>query len=230
MDLFHRSSFSRKELCKGLSYLAFELCFLSRLLFALNRSLPISLSTAAVNFSYFLINFCVVVLIFRRHFFTLWTDLRHHFLDVIPCSILFFLAYEGISFFLSRVICILDPEFISLNDQTIRSLVSENFPLMFVGTVFLAPVAEEFLYRGVLFRGLYDHSPIAAWIISAVVFSAVHLSGAIGNVRFVTLMLCFIQYLPAGLLLAASYRHCGSLLSPIFIHIAVNFTAIMALR
>lgn len=228
MDRFEQ--FSQKELCGGLAYLAFELCFLSQILFQLNQLLPVPFSGAIVNFLYFLINFCAVLLIFIHSLPALWRGFRSHIRSIAGCSLLFFFAYECAAFLMSRLITALDPQFISLNDRHIQTLLSENFPLMFLGTVLFAPVTEEFLYRGVLFRGLYDRSPAAAWILSSVLFAAVHLSGVVGNAPLVTVALCFIQYLPAGLLLAASHRLSGSLLSPILIHIAVNFAAIMALR
>ena len=45
-----------------------------------------------------------------------------------------------------------------------------------------------------------------------------------------TLALCFVQYLPAGICLAASYRLSGSILTPILIHAGINTLGILALR
>ena len=44
------------------------------------------------------------------------------------------------------------------------------------------------------------------------------------------LLLAFLQYLPAGLVLAWAYRKSGSIFSPILIHAAVNTLALLSLR
>ena len=92
------------------------------------------------------------------------------------------------------------------------------------------PVAEECLFRGIVFRGIYDRSHILAWIVSAGLFALVHVIGYFGSAAPLTLLLCFLQYIPAGICLAASYRLSGSILSPILIHAAVNFVGMMILR
>ena len=72
---------------------------------------------------------------------------------------------------------------------------------MSFATVFLVPVAEETLFRGLLFRGLYDRSPVLSWLISTVVFSLVHIAGYIGQYDPMMLLMAFLQYLPAGICL-----------------------------
>jgi membrane protease YdiL (CAAX protease family) len=61
-------------------------------------------------------------------------------------------------------------------------------------------------------------------------FALVHILGYIGFYPFEMLLLCFVQYLPAGICLAAAYRLSGSLLSPILIHALVNLLAMLSLR
>ena len=101
---------------------------------------------------------------------------------------------------------------------------------MFLGSVILVPITEECLFRGLVFRGVYDRSPILAWVLSIVLFSSVHIISYLGTYPAETILLCFVQYIPAGVCLAGAYRLSGSLLSPILIHALVNLLGMMALR
>ena len=101
---------------------------------------------------------------------------------------------------------------------------------MVISTIILAPIAEECFFRGVLFRGIYTQSPGAAWVVSVALFGFLHVMNYIGTVAPLTLILCFLQYIPAGVCLAAAYRLSGSLLCPILIHTAVNAVSMLSVR
>ena len=118
----------------------------------------------------------------------------------------------------------------NVNDNAINSMVSQNMPLMFIGAVILAPVTEELLFRGLIFRGLYDRSPLAAHAVTMALFSLVHITGYIGHYSPARLLLCFVQYLPASLCLNLAYRYGGTLLSPILMHLLTNLAAMSVMR
>jgi membrane protease YdiL (CAAX protease family) len=149
---------------------------------------------------------------------------------VVFVAVVGFFAYLLGTFLLGQVIFAIDPGFASINDRNVQSLVAENYGLMFFGTVFLVPVAEEILYRGLLFRGLYDRRPILAWICSVAAFSAVHVLGYVGSASALTLVLCFVQYIPAGLILAWVYRRSGSIFASILMHAFINAVGMFAQR
>ena len=125
---------------------------------------------------------------------------------------------------------VIDPSFFNQNDQTVAIMAGEHYRLIAFGTIILVPVTEEVFHRGLIFRGLYEWSAPAAYLISAAIFSAVHLTGYVHTMEPFALFLSFLQYIPAGLCLAAAYRLSGSLLCPILIHAAVNAASILALR
>ena len=101
---------------------------------------------------------------------------------------------------------------------------------MTLGTVVFVPLAEECFYRGLIFRGLYDKSPIVAYALSMVIFSLAHVVGYVTMADFGTLVLCFFQYLPAGFALAWCYRRSGCIFAPILVHMAVNQTGMLLMR
>lgn len=227
---FHALTLSRNETAYGTRYLGFQLVFLSPLLTFCNRLLPVALSGAQINFAYFFINFLAVCFIFRRYLAEMVKQLRNTLPRVLAVSVAGLALYWVATFLLDRLTRALCPDFFSLNDRSIQALFSESFFLMLLGTVIFAPITEEVLYRGLLFRGLYDRNAKAALCISVLFFAGVHILSYVGSAPLGQLLLCFIQYLPAGFLFAGCYYYSGSLLSPILIHMAVNFSAMLALR
>lgn len=142
------------------------------------------------------------------------------------CYILYWVSFLVLRFLLGTFV----PTFQNVNDTAVFDLLNENRTLTTIGVVLLAPITEELLYRGVLFGSIHSYSPFAAYALSCIAFSAVHVVGYIGTWDALTLVLCFLQYIPAGLCLAWSYARSGTILAPILIHIAVNQSGILFWR
>ena len=221
---------ARQEKSFGALWMAFETLFFAPILQGLNHLLPAPLPPAEINFIFFSANLAAVALIFRRYLSGQLRLIPDTLEKVLLTAIPGFVAYWLLNFLLAQVLFAIDTNFTSINDVTIQSLVKDNYFLMFVGSVILVPITEECLFRGLVFRGMYDRSPILAWVLSVSLFSAVHIISYIGFYPFKTILLCFVQYIPAGVCLAGAYRLSGSLLSPILIHALVNFVGMMSLR
>ena len=227
---FQTRTLTKKEKICGPFWLVFQVLAFPTLLQVLNMLLPAPLPQAEVNFVFFAVNFIAVAILFRHY---LWAQIRliPEVLEKVLCfTVIGFAAYMVMNFLLMQVLFAMNPEFTSINDVTIQNLVAENYPMMFLGSVILVPITEETLYRGLVFRGIYDRSPVFAWIVSVLLFCAIHLIGYIGAYPWQTILLCFVQYIPAGICLAGAYRLSGSLLSPILIHVLVNLLAMLSLR
>lgn len=85
-----------------------------------------------------------------------------------------------------------------------------------IGVVF-APVTEEIIFRGVLFRALADK--VGMWggaVISAAVFAVIHVEVVLSQ------PLALAGLFSVGLLLALAYHRTGSLLVPIVGHAVFN--------
>ena len=227
---FLRISLTAKETVWGWRYLLFRTVFLSPLLTTINLLLPVPLDSALLNFLFFCLNFGAAALIFHRYLKQFFNTCWCRFLRICIIGIVFFALYQVCNLLLGMLFAAIDPTFFNQNDQAITAMAKKHFWLIAVGTVILVPVAEELFHRGLVFRGLYDRSALAAYLISAAIFSAVHVTGYAHNMEPSTLFLSFLQYIPAGLCLAAAYRLSGSLLCPILIHAAVNAAGILALR
>lgn len=221
---------SRREMLLGCIYLTLYLAVLPRLIPLLALFLLPQLNAAQINFIFFAVDFAAITAILFSFLCRSLRDARKAPGPAIWYAILGYLGTQTLGSILVRFILRIEPEFANINDMAINSLIAENFVLMAIGTVILAPITEELLFRGLVFRGLYDRSPLAAYLISMVLFSSIHITGYIGHYPPKMLVLCFIQYLPAAYCLNFAYRRSGTIAAPILTHMLLNLAALSASR
>ena len=221
---------NRTETILGSIYLIFDVFVLPLLLGLLNAMLPEPLGSARINFLYFLINFAVILPLFRKFLLQSLKDTRKVLFYALRFALLGYVGYRVLSDLLLSLIVRIYPPFFNFNDLNVALTLREDFALMAVGTVLLVPIAEETLFRGLIFRGLFDRSPLAAYLVSMVAFAAIHVIGYVGIVDAPILFLSFLQYLPAGYCLCFAYRRSGTIASPILIHMLVNAVATYSMR
>ncbi len=218
---------SKIELLLGSLYLAFQWLLLPILVAALFGQI---LTLTRLNCLVFAVNFAVTLPIFRKFLGSSMEQFRQD-----PALSLFsvlrgFGLYWLTSFLLSFVILGLDPEFANVNDLSVDAMVAEDFGLMALCTVILVPITEELLFRGIFFGGLYNRSPIAAFAVSTVVFAVIHVAGYVGYYPPLTLFLCFLQYIPAGIALGWTWVRSGTIMAPITLHMLINAIGIFSMR
>jgi uncharacterized protein len=93
-------------------------------------------------------------------------------------------------------------------------------PLVMVSVIVLAPLAEELLFRGVLFTGLRRMVPVwAAIALSALGFALTHVE-----------WLAIVVITPVGALFAWAYQRRGTLAVPIVAHATFNLINVILLR
>ena len=214
----------------GYIYLAVQLLVLQPGLAIINLLLPVPMSNTTLNIVYFIINFLCVAAIFCRYLLSSGKCFFGNILRCLCYAFLAFSAYWVASTFVSSLIFSIDPNFSNVNDENIQQMTQDNFTLMALGTVLLVPITEEVLYRGLIFGKIYNHSRILAYVISTVAFAALHIVGYIGMYEPKLLLLCLMQYLPAGLCLGWAYASTGSIWTSIVVHIAVNLIAMLSMR
>lgn len=110
-----------------------------------------------------------------------------------------------------------NPELLrSYRDMTSSSFSPDNGILRVFTVMFLAPIGEELIFRGITLHSMqrafsFKYSTAAAVILSALFFGIFH-----GNV------VQFCYAFPAGILLAALTEWSSSLLPGMFLHIVIN--------
>ena len=221
---------TRGEKILGWLYLAFQLLALPMLLTWVNGLLAAPMNQALYNGVYYIINFVALVLIFHRFLreslVAAWGDIWN-FLQAV---VLGFVAYWACSKVFEWVVALTGFTLNNLNDNAVAAMLKSNYLLMCICIVVLVPLTEELIYRGLIFRNIWQSSKVAAYLISMAAFSAVHVIGYLGSTDPVTLIVCFIQYLPAGLCLAWTYSKASNIFAPVLVHAVVNAIAIGLVR
>lgn len=211
-------------------YLAVQLLLLPSVLAVCNLFFRLQLSEAELNFTFFALNFICVTVIFHRFLLknsavALRTPLR-----VLAFAIGGYFLYAIATNLVSWLIYFVNPAFYNVNDSYISQMLSSEFGIMFTGTVILVPIAEELLYRGMIFGSLYNRNRFLAYAVSVLLFAVLHVYSYIGTYPPVQLLLCLLEYLPAGIVLGWAYSKTDTILTPILIHMAVNAIAVSVLR
>ena len=219
-----------KEISWGWRYLAFQITFFEYFLGFAVRFFGLSWTALQLNLVYFGINLAATLVIFHRFWAESWKAALDRIGTILLTAATGYVVYYIFSFLVSAFIVTVNPGFANVNDQSISSLTKQHHVLTAIGTVLLVPTAEELLHRGAIFGGLYRRNRIAAYVVSTILFALVHISGYIGYYPIGTLLLCLLQYIPAGICLAASYEYSGNIVTPILIHTAVNAVGMLAMR
>ncbi len=223
-------SLTKNETIWGFAYLIFQLLFLPAILSICFLLFPFEPTLAEANFLFYCINFAAILLIFRK-FLLQNLDVAAVRPGFVARAVLFGLArYMILNTLTSILVLELAPDFINANDATIDGMVEENLLFMALGTIVLVPPVEECLFRGLIFRNLYNKSKVLAYLVSTICFAAIHLVGYLGVYTPVELLAAFLQYVPAGLCLGWAYVRGGTIFAPILIHAMINAMGIYAMR
>ncbi len=187
----------------------------------------VSLTHTQVNMLYYGMGlfFCLVVMgkYLRRNFDTLLDGLLH--------CVISFAVGVSLNFILSLLLyTILELTPLDLgvspNDASVDSMSEIGYGPTLAIVVFMAPIVEEVLYRGLMFGSIYNKvGRKAAYIISVLFFAFLHTWQFVAASGDLTLFIYMLNYIPAGVALAYSYERSGSLWVPIAFHMFVNYMA-----
>lgn len=105
----------------------------------------------------------------------------------------------------------------NFSNEVQEGLLQSGFLIQTVGLGILAPVTEEMLFRGLVYRRLTLYLPKwGAVILGAAIFAVYH-----GN------MIQMLFAFPMALLIIWSYEKWGTLTAPILFHMAANLTTVL---
>ena len=220
---------TEQELLLGWAYLALELLVLPTAIALLSEQFG-GFTDSTANFIYYLTNGLCCAVIFRKALRDSLINAGLVIGTMLGAVTGGFLVLLGANQVMAALFNALTPGFINSNNAFVAGMVRENPILMTLGTVVLVPLAEECLFRGLLFASVRKANRMGAYALSVLAFCAVHVAGYVGQADTLTLILCFAQYVPAGIVLAMSCEKTGSLFAPMLIHAAVNLGSILTLR
>ena len=221
---------TRKEAYYGFVYLIVQFFLLPPVISLILPFLPENINDAQLNFAYYLLNFIAITVILRKF---LWQNLDR--MSMYP-GYLFRVVLLGLARYIvlntlvGALLLRLDPSYFNANDSAIAEMVQSELTLIAAGTILLVPLAEECMFRGLIFGNLRKYNRILAYLVSITVFSVIHITGYLGVYTPMQLLISFLSYLPAGLCLAWAYEKADTIFAPILIHAAVNAIAIYGMR
>lgn len=104
------------------------------------------------------------------------------------------------------------------SNDTQEALLGGKFVVQIVGSGIFAPIAEEVLFRGLIYQRMKRMAGIM-WsiLLSSVLFAVYH-----GN------LIQMIYAFPMALVLCVVYEKCDTIKGPIVLHMAANLTAVVA--
>lgn len=104
--------------------------------------------------------------------------------------------------------------------QVSNNFYAARFIVQIIGLGVITPIAEEYMFRGVLYNRLKElFTPKRAMWFSAILFGLYH-----------TNMVQSIYGLIFGFVLAYVYEKYGSIIAPLLLHIAANITSLVMTR
>ena len=217
------------ELIPGYIYWVIYLLLLGELLVWLLPELGVDVSTAKGNsllqLSYMVINFIAVLLIFHRFLLASIRDMKGKIKRTILSVLLGFGIYYTLAWQVTLIFALFELTPQNLNQESVDLLLNETPWQMLLCTIFFAPFVEELLFRGLFFAPLYRKIPILAYVVSVLLFAAIHVTGAIGVLPWGEILLCLVQYLPAGIALGIVYQRTENIFGPMLLHFAINLLA-----
>ena len=221
---------SRKENMLGFGYWLISLFVLPTVLYLAADRLGFPLSATELNILFFVINFACVVGIFHKF---LWKSAKVALKNALRCL---WCAGKGLALYYALTFLVsfltnpwMDPEFSNLNNDAILELAKDHTGAFVFCTITLVPIAEEIFYRGLLFQSYCRKKPKLAILISVCIFATIHVLDFIGSADWKTLLICFVQYLPAGIALINAYVASDTIVTPMLMHITINLIAVTAL-
>ena len=183
------------------------------------------------NVMYLLISFAVVMLFgmryLRREFDTLLD--RKLFSLITAVQGYFIYICLGYALVMALLLVFGDIEWTNPNNEAIVGMASEDVFKVLAMTVFLGPVVEEVLFRGVVYGWLRRFGAAAAYLGSTILFALLHVWQYAVWGDGATALLYMVDYLPVGFVLAWCYERSGSIWPGIFLHLSLNYSSMSIL-
>lgn len=223
-------SFTPHEKLLGWIYLPLQLFVIPSVLVFLNTLTGSFLGEAQLNFVFFCLNFLLLTLIFHRFLLESAKITFANLWKTISSALLGYGIHMAGNYIISVGILMVEPEFFNVNNSNIADIAGNSFFLIAFATIFLVPVSEELLFRGLLFAGIYNRNRLFAYLATTVCFSLLHIINYIGLYEPKMLILSLLQYIPASIALAWSYARADSIWAPILLHMLVNAVGMTAMR
>ncbi len=224
-----RHPMNQTETIVGWVYVFVHMFAMAFILGAMNRflfpAMGFSLSDKWLNFIYYMVGF-IFLLVFLFHYWReSFADLCANFTETLGAITIGFLACNLLSLLVNLLLGRVLGSLTNPNQAAVNAMTRLNPGVMLAIGVFLAPVVEETLFRGVVFGSLQGRNRLAAYLLSTLLFALYHLWSRLDFTKPWQL-LYLLQYVPAGLTLCWSYERGRNVWCPVFLHMLLNYVSI----
>lgn len=182
-----------------------------------------------LNFAIGLICTTMTVIVLKDFFIESFVAFKEKLFDNIiwSCSAGIGIVY-GLSIFANIIVMLLlgNQNQGSANQQIFETYLSSQPILMFIQAVIFAPILEELLFRGIIFRTLREKGKVLAHVVAAGLFGFLHVYAGLfaGDI---TQLVHLIPYVLMGFAFGYVYEKKGTIFVPILVHALNNFIAIL---
>ena len=191
---------------------------------------PESMDETTVNVVYYFIGLGFTLFVMgswlRRDFDTLLDNWSRCLL----CALFAYGVYWALSFVTAALLLWREGDVLNPNNEAIMELSDGGYGPLRGLAIFIAPLVEETLFRGVVFGTLRRRGwRIPAYVISIVLFSIYHIWQYVLAYADPSLFIYALQYIPVSAALAWLYDRSGTIWSSIFFHMIINLIAFQVL-
>lgn len=221
---------TRTQTALGWCWLPVHIVILPVLLMMYASVSPGALSGTELNLIYYGVSFVFVLIVmfrFLRAGFDAMLDRPGRCVLAIALALC---ANYALSMACALLLLALRDTVANPNNAAAVDLAAQNYGVMRALALFIAPVAEEPLFRGVAFGSLRRRSRVLAYAVSALLFSLYHVWQFALAYADAGMLLYAVQYLPISLALCWCYDRTESIWPPIFVHMLVNAASFTVLN
>ena len=222
---------SRTQTILGWCYLPVHFIVLPLLINQLSYYAVEPVDLVTVNLLYMGISALFVAIVLGRFLRLQYDVLMDRLLPCLLALLVCVAAYFVVTILEGVVVLLLEGagvEPTNPNNDAITALAGENYGVMKGLSIFVAPIVEEVLFRGVVFGSIRSKNRVLAYAVSAVFFALLHVWQY--ALTEPILLLYAVQYIPVSLILAWGYERSGSVWVPIFFHMANNAVSFAVLN
>ena len=212
----------------GLIYLPLHIIVLPLFLGMLQVYLPGGLDELTVNTIYYGMGFLFCLVLMWKYLRAAFDRLCDNKLLNIAAFISSYVLYFLLGMIASVIlIAIFGSELLNPNSEAVNEMTQSNSSIVLGFGVFLAPVVEEILFRGVLFGSIRRKNRAAAYVVTILAFGFYHIwQFALISMDW-RVLLYIIQYIAPGFALCRLYERTSCIWMPIFMHMAANLLAML---
>ena len=218
----------QNEITFGWLFLPIHIFLIPQLVRWLLPILHLSVSGSGANALYFALSLTIVLIVYSRYFSASGKIFSQHLGRGLGAIILGFALQYTLTTLLLTLLTNLFGSIPNPNNDLIAEYAAQDkLPVLFCALV-AAPIVEETLLRGAVFTSLYPKSKFFAYLVSAVLFAAMHV-WQFTNLGVATLLVAGLCYVPSALAFAWAQHYSDSVFAPIILHFLINLMAVLSL-